>query len=101
MLAVTYLMIRRLIIPQVEYISLPQDYFPLFLLFAIGTTGILTRYVLKVDLIKVKTLAMGLISFHPVVPAGIGVIFFIHLFGEYAFCLFSIQQAYARRRHFP
>ncbi len=79
MLAVTYLIIRRLIIPQVKYISLPQDYFPLFLLFAIGTTGILTRYVLKVDLIKVKTLAMGLISFHPVVPAGIGVIFFIHL----------------------
>ena len=79
MVAVTYLIVRRLIIPQVRYISLPQDYFPLFLLFAIGTTGILTRYVTKVDLIKVKTLAMGLISFHPVVPAGIGVIFFIHL----------------------
>jgi nitrate reductase gamma subunit len=79
MIAVTYLLIRRLIIPQVRYISLPQDYFPLFLLFAIGTTGILTRYFFRVDLIKVKQLAMGLISFHPVVPEGIGVIFFIHL----------------------
>jgi nitrate reductase gamma subunit len=80
MVAVTYLLIRRLIIPQLRYISLPQDYFPLFLLLAIGTTGILTRYFTKVDLIKVKQLAMGLISFKPVVPEGIGSVFFIHLF---------------------
>jgi nitrate reductase gamma subunit len=80
MVAVTYLLIRRFIIPQVRYISLPQDYFPLFLFLAIGTTGILTRYITKVDLLKVKQLAMGIISFHPVVPEGIGVIFFIHLF---------------------
>ncbi len=78
--AVTYLLIRRLIIPQVRYISLPQDFFPLFLLLAIGTTGILTRYFTKVDLIKVKQLAMGFISFKPVLPEGIGAIFFVHLF---------------------
>ncbi len=78
-LAATYLLIRRLIIPQVRYISLPQDYFPLFLLLGIAVTGILTRYIIKVDLIKVKQLAMGLITFNPVVPVGIGVIFFIHL----------------------
>ena len=80
MVAVTYLLIRRLIIPQVRYISLPQDYFPLLLIFAIGTTGILTRYFTKVDLIKVKQLVMGIIAFKPVVPEGIGVVFFIHLF---------------------
>lgn len=78
--AVTYLFIRRVIIPQVRYISLPADYFPLFLLLAIGVTGILTRYFTKVDLLKVKQLAMGLVVFNPVVPEGIGVIFFIHLF---------------------
>ena len=80
MVAVTYLFVRRVIIPQVRYISLPQDYFPLLLIFAIGTTGILTRYFTKVDLIKVKQLVMGIISFKPVAPEGIGVIFFIHLF---------------------
>ena len=80
MVAVTYLLIRRVIIPQVRYISLPQDYFPLLLIFAVGTTGILTRYFIKVDLIKVKQLVMGIISFKPVVPEGIGVVFFIHLF---------------------
>ena len=31
MAAVTYLFVRRLYIPQIRYISLPADYFPLFL----------------------------------------------------------------------
>ena len=97
--SVTYLLIRRLIIPQVRYISLPQDFFPLFLILAIGTTGILTRYFTKVDLIKVKQLAMGLISFKPVVPEGIGVRFLHPSFpGKRAVCLLSVQQADARRR---
>jgi len=77
--AVTYLIIRRVIIPQVRYISLPADYFPLFLILGIGLTGILTRYFTKVDLLKVKQLTMGIITFNPVVPEGIGVIFFIHM----------------------
>lgn len=86
--AVTYLFIRRIVIPQMRYLSLPADYFPLLLLLAIGTTGILTRYFTKVDLLKVKQLAMSLINFQPVVPEGIGVIFYIHLF------LVSILLAY-------
>jgi nitrate reductase gamma subunit len=80
MVAVTYLLIRRVVIPQMRYISLPADYFPLFLLLAIGTTGILMRFLVRVDVIKVKELAMGLVTFHPTLPEGIGVIFFIHLF---------------------
>lgn len=78
--AVTYLFLRRVVIPQVRYISLPADYFPLFLLLAVGVTGILMRYFTKVDVVKVKELAMGLVTFHPTVPEGIGVLFFIHLF---------------------
>ena len=78
--AVTYLFLRRVIIPQMRYISLPADYFPLFLLLGIGVTGILTRYITKVDILKVKELAMGLVTFHPTLPEGIGVIFYIHLF---------------------
>jgi nitrate reductase gamma subunit len=78
--AVTYLFIRRVIIPQIKYISLPADYFPLFLLLALGATGVLMRYFTKVDLLKVKELAMGLVTLHPTVPEGIGVLFFIHFF---------------------
>lgn len=78
--AVTYLFIRRVVIPQVRYISLPADYFPLFLLLGLGITGVLMRYFTKVDVIKIKELAMGLATLHPTVPEGIGVLFFIHLF---------------------
>lgn len=78
--AATYLFMRRVAIPQVRYISLPADFFPLFLILAIATSGVLMRNVYKVDLLPVKQLALGLVSFHPVVPAGIGPIFFVHLF---------------------
>lgn len=78
--AVTYLFIRRVVIPQMRYISLPADYFPLFLLLAVGISGVFMRYFTKVDVIGIKELAMGLVTFHPTVPAGIGSLFFIHLF---------------------
>ncbi len=81
LMSVTYLYLRRALIPQINYISLISDYFPLFLIMAIAITGALMRYTpLRVDIIKVKELAMGLGSFNPVVPEGIGAIFFIHLF---------------------
>ena len=38
------------------------------------------RYLIRVDITAVKELAMGLFTFNPVVPEGIGVIFYIHLF---------------------
>ena len=78
--AVTYLLLRRLFIPQVRYVSLPADYFPLLLIIGMAFTGILMRYLLKVDMIKVKELTLGLVRFSPRVPDGIGVIFYIHLF---------------------
>jgi nitrate reductase gamma subunit len=78
--ALTYLFFRRILIPQVKYISLAADYFPLFIILAIVISGILMRYFIKVDLISVKELVLGLAGFRPVVPEGIGSIFFIHLF---------------------
>jgi nitrate reductase gamma subunit len=78
--AVTYLFIRRVAISQVKYISLIADYFPLFLILGIAVTGVLMRYFTKTDIVGVKMLAIGLISFKPTVPDTIGVMFFIHLF---------------------
>jgi nitrate reductase gamma subunit len=77
--AVTYLFLRRIFIPQVKYISLAADYFPLFLIFGIALSGVLMRYFIRVDVVGIKVLAMGLISFSPVVPEGISSFFFIHL----------------------
>jgi nitrate reductase gamma subunit len=78
--AVTFLVIRRFWIPQVKYISLAADYFPLFLILGIAASGVLMRYFLKVHIVGVKVLAMGLVSFSPTIPEGVGVIFYIHLF---------------------
>ena len=80
LVAVTYLFIRRVVIPQVKYISLAADYFPLFLLLAVGISGVFMRYITKVDVISIKQLALGIVTFHPTVPEGIGSLFFIHLF---------------------
>ncbi len=75
-----YLLLRRMFNQQVKYISLPADYFPLFLILGIALSGILMRYFIKVDIVKVKELTMGLASMNAKVPDGIGAIFFIHLF---------------------
>ncbi len=79
--AVTFLFLRRVVIPQVRYISLAADYFPLFLILAIGASGVLMRYFTKVDIAAVKDLTMGLATLHPHIPGEqIRSIFYIHLF---------------------
>ncbi|MBM3334011.1 sulfate reduction electron transfer complex DsrMKJOP subunit DsrM [Candidatus Sumerlaeota bacterium] len=79
--AVGFLLLRRLLLPRIRYISLAADYFPLFLLIGIALTGILMRYTaLRVDITEVKNLCMGLMRFQPDVPTGrIGSIFYVHL----------------------
>jgi nitrate reductase gamma subunit len=78
--AVTFLFLRRVLSPPVRYISLAADYFPLFLIFGIAFSGILMRYFTKVNIRNVKELTMGLVTFHPTIPDGIGAIFYVHLF---------------------
>ncbi len=77
-IALLYLLFRRIAMPQIKYISLPADYFPLFLILGIAITGILMRYFDKVDIVGVKQIAMGLATLRPTIPDGIGVIFYIH-----------------------
>jgi len=79
--AVTFLLLRRLVLPQIRYISLATDYLPLFLLIGIASTGILMRYTpLRADTTEVKNLCLGLMLFHPrVAPGLIAPIFYIHL----------------------
>jgi nitrate reductase gamma subunit len=79
--AVTYLFLRRIIMPQIKYISLASDYFPLFLILGIATSGILMRYFFKVYVVGVKELSMSLISLNPEIPKdGLDAIFYVHLF---------------------
>ena len=78
--AATYLFIRRLTIPQMKYISLAADYFPLFLIMAIAGTGLYMRYVARVDVVGIKEMTMGLVTLKPVVVSGVSGIVYVHLF---------------------
>jgi len=79
LIAVSYLLVRRLTSTRIRYISLASDYLALFLILAVVISGILMRSIFKIDLVAVKELAISVITFRPVVPAGIGLPFYIHL----------------------
>jgi nitrate reductase gamma subunit len=78
--AATYLLLRRMTVSNVRYISLASDFFPLFLIMGIAFTGILMRYFTKVDIVSIKELTMGLVTLNPTIPQGISPLFFIHMF---------------------
>ena len=78
--AVTFLFARRVVLPAIRYISLPADYFPLFLILSIGVTGVLMRYFIRVDVVSIKMFTHSLVSLNPFVTDAIGNFFFIHLF---------------------
>jgi nitrate reductase gamma subunit len=86
--ALLFLLIRRLAAGQIRYISLFADYFALFLLLGLALSGVFLRYFVKADISEIKSLALGLVTFSPEVPAGLNPIFFMHLF------LLSILVAY-------
>lgn len=78
-LAVLFLLGRRFLDAKVRSISLPADYFPLFLILGIAVTGILMRFFVRVDIVGIKSILVGLATFHPTLPDGIGAVFFVHV----------------------
>jgi nitrate reductase gamma subunit len=78
--ALAFLFLRRVTSPQLRYISLPSDYFSLFLLLAVGASGIFLRHFAKVDVPAAKALVLGLMSLSPRPPAALGSAFYAHLF---------------------
>lgn len=98
LIGLLYLFGRRIFNPQVRYISLLNDYFPLILLFGIGVTGVLMRMFLRagVDINAIKQLAVGLVTFNPVISSDIGAIFYIHLF---LVCVLLIYFPFSKLMH--
>lgn len=80
LLAALFLLSRRIFDAKISYISQAADYFPLFLIIGIAATGIAMRYFTKVDIIGIKELTMGLVTFRPYIPEEVGGLFYGHLF---------------------
>jgi nitrate reductase gamma subunit len=80
LVALAYLLYRRLRVPAVRYVSLVEDYFALLLLLGIGISGFCLRHLIGIDVASVKQLAVGLAGFTPSVPAGLNPVFYGHLF---------------------
>ena len=79
-IALAYLFLRRVIYPQIRYISLPSDYFVILIIAGIAFSGILLRLIYRVDLVQVKGWVLSMLRFHPVLPQGVNLLFYIHLF---------------------
>lgn len=80
--ALLYLLIRRLIYPELRFISLFSDYFALLLLLAIVLSGDILAYYVRVDVVEVKVFMLSLLAFKPAVPE-LHWLFFLHLFFVY------------------
>ncbi|MGD2215224.1 MAG: sulfate reduction electron transfer complex DsrMKJOP subunit DsrM [Gemmatimonadales bacterium] len=96
LVALAYLLYRRLAIGQLRYISLVGDYFPLFLLLGIGVSGLWLRHLAKTDIASVKEMALGLARFAPVVPDSISPLFYGHLF---LVCVLLAYLPYSKLTH--
>jgi nitrate reductase gamma subunit len=81
LLGLTYLFLRRIFDAKIKYISLASDYFPLLLIIGIAVTGVVMRYFAKTDLVAIKQVAVGILTFNPITPADtISSWFYIHFF---------------------
>lgn len=57
------LIVRRIVVQRIRYISSPSDYLMLLLLIGIAASGAGMKFVMPVDIVGVKTFMLGLMKF--------------------------------------
>lgn len=57
------LLARRCLVDRIRYISAPSDFLMLFLLIAIGGSGVLMKHVVHSDIAQLKAFMLGLLRF--------------------------------------
>lgn len=72
------LLLRRLLVDRVRYISAPSDYLMLLFLMAIAGSGLAMRYAWHVDIVQVKQFALGLLGFE-FLPLSFSPVLMLHL----------------------
>jgi nitrate reductase gamma subunit len=79
-IALGWLIARRLMVVRLRYISLAADYFPLLLLLGIATTGIVMRHVTRTDVSEVKAMVESAAQFSFAVVAPVDTLLVVHVF---------------------
>jgi len=80
LISLLFLLLRRMIFSRMRLISLFTDYFALYLILAVVVSGILMKYVYKVDVMSIKRVIMGMLAFKPFIIADINPVFYVHVF---------------------
>ncbi len=62
-LGATGLLLRRIFVPRVRYISAPSDYLMLLMFLGIGVSGLMMTFVQPTDIVAVKAFFLGLMTF--------------------------------------
>jgi nitrate reductase gamma subunit len=55
---------RRVLVPRIRYISAPSDHLMLALLVAIAASGLLMKYVVRTDIVALKSFFLGIMTFN-------------------------------------
>lgn len=75
-----YLLIRRLVYPELKFITTPPDYVVLLLILGVVITGLFSKYISSPFVVDVKFMMRNLMAFNPVLPAGVNSAFLVHFF---------------------
>ncbi len=79
-LSLLYLLLRRLAIDRVRYISNFMDYLYPALIIAIGTTGLIMKYVARPIIVDIKDFMLHLMALSPIpLPDSLDGMFILHL----------------------
>lgn len=57
------LLVRRVVVERIRYISAPSDYLMLLMLIVIGVSGLIMSFVSHIDIIQLKMFVIGLFGF--------------------------------------
>jgi nitrate reductase gamma subunit len=80
LVALFWLLARRLVLVRLRYISLAADYFPLLLLLGIAVTGVLMRHVTRTDVSEVKAMAESVAGLSFAIQTPVDSLLVVHVF---------------------
>ena len=91
------LLLRRLSVSRVRYISSPSDYAMLLLLLVIGASGLLLRYEMHVNIVAVREFTLGLLALSPKdLPQNLTL--YVHIFSV---VILVVVFPFSKLIHFP